>query len=104
MPPRYNYLQTTVSRRSAQHTHTAQTAQTPLARPRPSHARWPHPERPPVRRAGLWKKIHRASTAAIPRRREARHEDCRHQHRVLGEPSSQPVQVEGSFDQTPQIR
>ena len=85
-------------------TNTAQTAQTPLARPRPSHARRPHPQRPPVRRAGLWKKTHRAATAAIPRRREARHEGCRQQHRVLGEPSSQPVQVERSPDQTPQIR
>ncbi len=57
----------------------------------------------PVQRAGLWKKIHRAATAAIPRRCEARHEGCRHQHRDLGEPSSQPVQVERSPNQTPQI-
>ena len=87
-----------VSCRSARHIHTAQTAQTPLATAHPPHARRPHPQRPPVRRAGLWKKTHRAATAVILQRYEAQHEGCRHQHRVLGEPGSQPAQVERSSD------
>ena len=95
---------TEVLSRAGQHIHTAQTAETPLAMLLPPHARRPHSQRPPVRRAGLWKTTHRAAPAAIPRRPEARHEGCRHQHRVLGEPGSQPVQVERSPDQTPQIR
>ena len=75
-----------------------------LGHARPPHARRPHPQRPPVRRAGLWKTTHRAVAAATPRRRVARHEGCRHQHRVLGETSGKPFQVERSPDQTPQIR
>ena len=79
-----------VSLRSAQHIHTAQTAQTPLARPCQPHARGLHSQRP-VRRGSLWKKTHQAATAAIPWCCEAQHEGCRHQHRVLGEPGSQPA-------------
>ena len=91
-----------VSCMSAQHIQTAQTAQTPLARPRPPHARGSHPHRSPVWRAGLCKKTHRATTAAVPWCSEARHEGCGHQHGVLGEPSSQPVQVERNPDQSTQ--
>ena len=40
-----------------------------------------------------WKETHEVATAAIPRRREARHEGCRHQHRVLGEPKWREAQT-----------
>ena len=93
-----------VSRRSAQHVHTAQTVQTLLARPRPPHAREPHPQRFPVWRAGLWKKNHQATTTTVPWCHEAWHEGCGHQHRVLRGPGSQLVQVERSPDQSTQSR